>query len=110
GRFELLRAVFEGGMGTIWRARDAQTGKVVAVKRLHLQTAYARQRFSREARLLATLEHPGVVQYVAHGEADDGAPYLVMEWIEGVDLASRLAKQPLDAREAVALARRIAAT
>ena len=83
GRFELEREAGSGGMGTVWRARDRRDGVTVAVKALH--TGAGDARFEREARVLRELDHPAIVRYVAHGACSSGAPYLVMEWLEGED-------------------------
>ncbi len=90
-RFAIEREVAAGGMGTIFRARDGHTGRTVALKVMHPDDATAVERFRREAALLAEVRHPGVVEYVAHGDLAGGEPYLVMEWLEGIDLAERLA-------------------
>lgn len=106
GRFELLDRAGEGGMGEVFRARDRESGRLVALKRiLHAQGDEAR--FSREARLLEELRHPALVGYVAHGD-DEGRPYLAMDWIEGESLASRLGRAPLSLGESLAVARRLA--
>ena len=65
-------------------------------------------RFEREAELLATVRHPNVVSYVAHGLTEDGAPYLSMDWLDGVDLADRLGREPLAVKEALTVAMRTA--
>jgi tetratricopeptide (TPR) repeat protein len=99
-RFELHEVAGSGGMGTVWRARDASSGDVVAVKLLHVEDDVRVSRFDREARLMAGLSHPGLPRYVAHGTTAGGERYLVMEWLEGVDLGQRLAAAgplPLDA-------------
>ncbi len=92
-------------MGTVYRARDSFSGQQVALKLLHLASSSteARQRFTREATVLAELRHPGIVAYVAHGLADNGQPFLAMEWLEGEDLAQRLTRQPLELAETLAL-------
>ncbi|MBP6849870.1 MAG: serine/threonine protein kinase, partial [Kofleriaceae bacterium] len=95
-RFELERSVAAGGMGQIWRARDRVTGRPVAIKVMLGDDATAHARFGREAALLADLRHPGVVEYVAHGSYA-GAPYLAMEWLDGVDLAARSRASRIDA-------------
>jgi hypothetical protein len=100
-RFELRTCIGRGGMGEVWRARDRLTGADVAVKIL-LGSA-ERARFAREAELLATVEHPGIVRYIAHA-----AGFLAMEWLEGIDLAARLARGPLPWTDAEALAQCIA--
>ena len=107
GRFELERSAGQGGMGVVYRAHDRHTGGCVAVKVLHghLQDT---ARFEREARVLAALDHPAIVRHVAHGTTDDGSAYLAMEWLDGEDLAARLARGPMPIDEAVALALRVA--
>ena len=106
GRFELGASIGRGGMGTVFEARDLDRGgNRVAVKLLH--DATDPDRFVREARVLAAIDHPAVVRYVAHGR-DGDAPYLVMEWLDGEDLATRISRGPLTVVRAVALARRIA--
>jgi hypothetical protein len=102
-RFTLEALVGSGGMGSIYRARDGLSGQHVALKLLHADTAEALQRFSREATFLAHLRHPGIVAHVAHGTTAEGRPFLAMEWLEGEDLAQRLARQPLTLEESLAL-------
>mgnify|MGYP003814691723 CR=1 FL=1 len=86
-RFLLESQIGAGGMGTVLRARDAQSGKWVAVKLLQPQVdPQETARFEREAVLLAELQHPHIVSYVAHGISEGGQPYLAMEWLEGEDL------------------------
>jgi hypothetical protein len=108
GRFEIETEAGTGGMGTVYRARDLETGAQVAVKVLQGFSADDRTRFSREAEALARLQHPAVVRYVAHGTTETGAPYLAMEWLDGEDLQTRLVRAPLTMAESVALAIRIA--
>jgi tetratricopeptide (TPR) repeat protein len=95
-------------MGTVYRASDALSGQLVALKLLHADGAEALQRFTREAQVLASLSHPGIVSYVAHGTTSNGRPFLVMEWLEGEDLARRLARQPLSVQESLALLSNVA--
>jgi serine/threonine protein kinase/tetratricopeptide (TPR) repeat protein len=109
GRFTLEELAGRGGMGSVYRARDSQTGQNVALKLLHpVEHAEALQRFSREAELLAELRHPGIVSHVAHGLLGSGQPFLAMEWLEGEDLSRRLARQPLSLPETLSLMRRVA--
>ncbi len=105
-RYQLIDRFAEGGMGAVFRARDVVTGQLVAVKALLDQAHEAR--FVREAKLLAELRHPGIVRYLGHGVARSGEHYLVMEWIEGEELAARLERGPLSIEDAVALAARVA--
>jgi tRNA A-37 threonylcarbamoyl transferase component Bud32/tetratricopeptide (TPR) repeat protein len=102
-RFEVLALADWGGMGAVYRARDRQTGRDVALKLLLDETS--EERFAREARVLAELRHPGIVQYVAHGRSEVGLPYLAMEWLEGTDLRARLATGAMSPRDALAVVR-----
>ncbi|WP_437682582.1 serine/threonine-protein kinase [Sorangium sp. So ce131] len=95
-------------MGTVYRAYDRVVGAPVALKIVRLRSAVQAERFEREAALLAALVHPGIVRYIAHGSTPDGDRYLAMEWLEGEDLAARLARRVLPAGEGIALARRAA--
>src|SRR5262249_18871719 len=65
-------------------------------------------RFEREASALAALDHPAIVRYLAHGRAEDGELFLVMEWLDGEDLRARLARGALPIADAVALGARLA--
>src|SRR5687767_1103846 len=91
GRFELQEPVGTGGMGVVWRARDRWDGATVAVKLLHQDGEQDEQRFEREAHILAELDHPGIVRYVAHGAAPER--FLAIEWLQGEDLHARLRRQ-----------------
>ncbi|AUX42432.1 uncharacterized protein SOCE26_038640 [Sorangium cellulosum] len=97
-----------GGMGEIYRARDLERGQDVAVKLLRDPHGAGDARFQREARLLEELVHPRIVRYVAHGSSPSGAPYLVMEWLEGEDLSRTLARGRLGVEESVQIARAVA--
>src|SRR5690242_19020153 len=94
GRFEILALAGEGGVGRVYRALDALTGKAVALKVLHDESATAGERFSREIHLLTALRHPGVVRHVAHGTTRQGKPWLAMEWLDGETLHARLGREP----------------
>jgi serine/threonine protein kinase/tetratricopeptide (TPR) repeat protein len=110
-RFRIERRIGGGGMGRIFRARDLHTDRAVAVKLLAAASERDLLRFEREAllllRLTQTVAHPRIVGYVAHGVLAD-QPYLVMEWLEGEDLASRLRRGPLAVAETVTLLRGVA--
>src|SRR6185436_9750252 len=105
GRFVIENLAGKGGMGDVYRTRDTQTGAEVAVKLLHADIAgfEETERFTREARLLSELEHPGIVSYITHGHAEDGRPFLAIEWLVGQDLSERLAHGPLGLRDSVTL-------
>jgi tetratricopeptide (TPR) repeat protein/tRNA A-37 threonylcarbamoyl transferase component Bud32 len=106
GRFEVEALADWGGMGAVYRARDRYTGSPVALKLLLDESS--QNRFAREARVLADLRHPAIVQYVAHGKSELGALYLAMEWLDGIDLRARLARGPLAVGDAIAVVRRAA--
>jgi eukaryotic-like serine/threonine-protein kinase len=108
GRFEIEREAASGGAGTVYRARDPDSGRPVAVKVIRGVHPADLERFSREARTLAQIRHPGVVRSIEHGTTDAGDPYLVMEWLDGEDLRDRLARTGLTIAESVTLARRVA--
>jgi len=89
GRYQLLEQVGSGGMAVVYRGRDSALEREVAVKLLHphlAQAAESRARFSREARAVARLAHPGIVEIYDY--SGDGAPeaYLVTEFIRGQTL------------------------
>ncbi|HVK67804.1 MAG TPA: serine/threonine-protein kinase, partial [Polyangium sp.] len=105
GRYELVRLAGTGGMGEIYEARERSTGKRLAVKVLRPGRDDAAARFERETAILSTSSHPHIVRYVARGVLPSGEPWLVMEWLEGEDLASRLQRGPLGIAEGVRLLR-----
>jgi predicted Ser/Thr protein kinase/tetratricopeptide (TPR) repeat protein len=110
-RFQIERRVSAGGMSAVFRALDLRLGGVVAVKVLYGRDAGEhKERLYREARILEKLSHPGIVKHVAHGDTDDGMPYLAMEWIVGETLGKRLARTGLTMGESVKMVTRIAET
>src|ERR1700739_4648241 len=97
GPYEILSAIGAGGMGEVYRARDTRLERIVAVKILpdHLANrAELRERFEREARTVASLNHPHICTLHDIGQ-QDGTDFLVMEYLEGETLAERLKKGPL---------------
>jgi eukaryotic-like serine/threonine-protein kinase len=82
-----------GSMGTLYKAWDSLFGVQVAIK--VLRSVGQRDRFRREARVLATLQHEHIVRYVADGVTPSGDAWLAMEWLEGEDLDTRLERGPL---------------
>ena len=108
GRFRVIAVAREGGMARIYRGRDLVGGVDVAIKVLTSVGADVAARFDREARLLATLDHPAIVRHVAHGHAPGGEPYLVLEWLDGEDLAARLHRADLTIGETARIGVRIA--
>ncbi|MEO5729296.1 MAG: protein kinase, partial [Byssovorax sp.] len=107
-RFEIEARASTGGMGEVFRARDRTTGEPVAVKVLLHNHAIERMRFAQEIEVLARIRHPGIVNYVAHGRMPTGLPYFVMEWLDGEDLGSLLARRKLSIHESVELLTRVA--
>lgn len=106
----LAELVGRGGMGIVHRGYHTERARPVAVKLLYgdAPDQHARERFAREARALAALHHDAIVRHVAHGITDDGRMYLVMEWLDGHDLATRLAEGPLPVHDVIRLGRRLA--
>ena len=97
-------------MGVVYRAHDEATGRDVAIKALRggaRAGATQQRRFVREAQALARLHHPNIVRVHAVGE-EQGTPYIVMDFVPGVPLSERLEEAPLEPKEAVALAVKLA--
>jgi serine/threonine-protein kinase len=110
GPYEVLTKLGAGGMGEVYRARDTKLGRDVAIKVLpsFFATDPERlRRLEREARLLASLNHPHIGAIYGFEESD-GVRALVLELIEGPTLADRLAKAPIPVTEALRIARQIA--
>ncbi|MCA9579964.1 MAG: serine/threonine protein kinase, partial [Myxococcales bacterium] len=102
-RYRILALIGEGGMGAVYVAEHLLIGRKVAVKRLHPELAgdeKAVARFQREARAAGATGHEHVVEILDLGFGDDGAPYLVMEYLRGRSLA-----QVLDAEGRLAAGR-----
>jgi tetratricopeptide (TPR) repeat protein len=107
GRFVIERAAGAGGMGQVHRALDRQTERPVALKLLTPGSGDV-TRFLREAEALAALDHPGIVRHVAHGRTQGGELYLAMDWLDGEDLGTRIARGAFAPAEAIALVAQIA--
>jgi serine/threonine-protein kinase len=107
-RFVLEARAGAGGMGEVWRAREGASGRPVAVKLLLSHRASALERFAWEAKLLAEIDHPGIVRYIAHGLVPAGQMYLAMEWLDGCDLRAALERGPLGVDATMELAVRAA--
>jgi predicted ATPase len=106
GPYEILSPLGAGGMGVVWRARDTRLEREVAVKVLpgdFLGDADRLMRFRREARAASALNHPHICTVHDVGE-HEGAPYLVMELLEGETLLGRLCRGPLPPDEAIEVA------
>ena len=86
GRFRIVREIAEGGMGVVWLAERAYAGNLVAIKFLpHAELSPARrERFAREIKTLAKLKHSFIARLYDAGTLDEGTPWFVMEYVEGV--------------------------
>src|SRR5262245_44393508 len=110
GRYEIVAQIGVGAMGESYRATDSDLHRSVAIKVLPDEFAVDAERlarFEREARTLASLNHPGIA--IIHGfEKTGSSRALVMEFVDGPTLADRIADGPLPINEALAIARQIA--
>ena len=103
--YTLVEKIGEGGMGVVWKAHDQHLDRDVAIKVLSqgaLDDATTRERFRREAHVLWRLSHPGVAT-IFDFDAKDGVDFLVMEYVPGGTLQSRLLDGPLDLDELIRL-------
>jgi Tol biopolymer transport system component/predicted Ser/Thr protein kinase len=110
GPYEILSAIGAGGMGEVYKARDTRLDRIVAIKVLptHLaDRSEFRERFEREARTIASLNHPHICTLFDIGQ-QDGFDFLVMEYLEGETLAQRLIKGPLPLEQVLQYAIEIA--
>lgn len=111
GRYRILKKIGEGGMGAVFKAEDISDGKFVAIKVLSQSAtlrANALQRFQKEARLLAAVNNPNIANLIEVNE-QDGLHYIVLEFVEGVDLSQILTKHaPLSETQALAVAADVA--
>src|SRR2546421_8233067 len=110
GPYEITAPLGAGGMGEVYRARDARLNRDVAIKVLPPVFAGdpARMaRFSREAQVLASLSHPNIAAIYGLEESG-GAPALVMELVEGQTLAERIGAGAIPLEEALGIARQVA--
>jgi eukaryotic-like serine/threonine-protein kinase len=109
GRYELRATIGDGAFGRVYRGFDRRLARTVAVKVIKPWWAEEEawvERFQREARLLASVSDPGVVQIFDIGHAEEG-PYYVAEFVEGESLAQRLRRGPLPAGEARTVAEQL---
>jgi predicted Ser/Thr protein kinase len=110
GKYELLAERGRGGMGIVFAARDTQLDRVVALKLLPASLTRddaSRARFTREARLLATLKDERIATLYTFEEVDDFC-FLTMEWVEGRTLAERIGDGPLPLRDTLRICQQIA--
>lgn len=113
GKYRIDTMIGRGGMGAVYRAHDLRLARDVAIKVVRadlLTDVGARNRFTREAQIVARLQHPGIVMVFDYGTLPDGAAYLVMEYVRGEDLRSLLKReQHLAPADAIQLVNAVAA-
>ncbi len=103
--YELLEVYDQGGMGLVWKARQLAPDRIVALKMIHTSLGAGqrqRDRFRVEAEAVARLQHPNIVRIYEVGTAED-RPYFTMEFLEGGNLARKLAAGPLSPADAAGL-------
>lgn len=107
GPYELREELGRGGMGMVYRGErvDGKVSQQVAIKfvRRELLTDATRQRFLLERQTLAAMEHPNIARLLDAAELDDGSPYYVMEYVDGVSITQYCDQAALGLRERVAL-------
>ena len=109
GPYEIVAPIGAGGMGEVYRARDAKLGRDVALKILPELLAYDPERlarFEREAKTLASLNHPHIAQVYGF-ESSGGSSAIVMELVDGEDLSQRLTRGAIPLDEALGIARQL---
>jgi hypothetical protein len=109
-RYQIELRLGEGAMGVVYRARHVKVGRPFAVKVLHpqfLADDKVAQRFEREAELAGRLRHPNVIGVVDVGETAEGYRYMVMDYVEGSDLAALLGEAPMPPQRIIHLVRQL---
>ncbi|MDQ3746864.1 MAG: serine/threonine protein kinase, partial [Acidobacteriota bacterium] len=113
GRYKILREVGRGGMGVVYLAEreDGEFSQRVAVKLVKrgLDTEDILRRFRNERQILASLHHPNIAQLFDGGETEDGRPYFVMEYVEGLPLLQYSEEHGLSVAERLKMFRRVCA-
>ena len=111
--YEVSRLLGEGGMGAVWEARHLRLpGKRFAIKVLHTSASADREayaRFRREAEIASRIGHPNIIEVLDWNTLPSGTPYLVLEFLDGEDLAQRLAAGALPIEQALSITRQIGA-
>jgi len=111
GSFEIEEIIGRGGMGVVYLAHDTKLERSVAIKSIPPKLAgdsTTRTRFHREAKLLASLNHPNIAVIYEIIEQEEGANYLILEYVPGQTLAQRIAREPLKLEEAFLIGQQIA--
>lgn len=111
--YTILAQIALGGFGTVWRAQHRHHGALAAIKILHgylISSDVLVKRFEREARAIALMRHPNIVELLDAGRLEDGRPYLIMELLEGQDLGAHITRRgTLLARESLAILEQLGA-
>jgi serine/threonine protein kinase len=107
GRYRIERMIGQGGMADVFHAVDVEDGEAVAIKLVRSSDPELARRFAQEAKALARLQHPGLVRLLDAG-VHDGQAFLVMELVEGPNLAARLRRGPLSPLRTATLGRTLA--
>jgi serine/threonine-protein kinase len=110
GRYEIRAQLGAGGMGEVYLAEDTQLGRRVAIKLLPTETIsneHARKRLVREARAAAKLDHPTICSVYEVGE-EGGHSFIVMQYLEGETLDTRMTRKPLEMKESLTIASQVA--
>jgi hypothetical protein len=109
GRYRLEGLIAEGGMGEVYRARDIELDRPVALKsiRASVQTDALLRRFGQERQILAQLNHVNIARLLDVGTSNDGKPFLVMEYVEGVSIDRFLQDHNVPVRELLRLFRKV---
>jgi len=115
GNYTLIRLLGRGSMGAVYEARHNTIERRAAIKILHkefCEEPEVLQRFLNEARAVNIIDHPGLVGVSELGKAEDGARYIVMEYLDGITLREHLLRSPgrLPVAEVIPIARQIAST
>lgn len=111
-RYLLLDRIGEGGMGVVYRGRDADAGRDVAIKVLSPELSVEpaeRERFLREARACERIRHPNVIEMCGAGSSEEGLVFLVMELLHGEPLGRVLARGPMAPARVVSIGAQLAA-
>ena len=102
GKYQLIKKIGKGGMGSVWEARHVSLGTSSAIKFIEAEyanSAEARSRFDKEAKAAATIQSKHAIQIFDHGVTDDGKPYIVMELLLGEPLDKCIERQRLSLQE-----------
>ncbi len=111
GSFEIVRIIGRGGMGVVYLAHDTKLDRSVAIKSIPAKLAgdsTTKMRFRREAKLLASLNHPNIATIHDILEQDESAGYLILEYVPGETLTQRIAREPLNLEQALSIGQQIA--